>query len=148
MIHCVSWNRINVCDNFTHQCTAIESYHWPRLDRGDTVQRSLSAGANANTKMPRDPDCFNTISPFVGFWICGHAWELVEPACLAVAAGNAFAEWRQSWVLGLSVQKDWVLSVTGLKPFSSFWAWAIDIGFDRSITLVESFIVDTDKKGV
>ena len=25
----------------------------------------------------RDPDCFDPISPFVGFWICGHAWELV-----------------------------------------------------------------------
>jgi len=71
MIHCIIWNRINVCDKLTHQCTAIASYHGPRLDRGDTVRGSLPAGANANAKMPRDPDGFNTISPFVGFWILG-----------------------------------------------------------------------------
>jgi len=41
------------------------------------VRESMPTGANPNTKMLRDPDCFDPISPFVGFWICGHAWELV-----------------------------------------------------------------------
>jgi len=92
VVHCSSWDRINVCDKLTHQCTTIASYHWPLLDRGDTVRGSMPTSANPNPKMLRDPDCFDPSSSFVGFWICGHASELVEPSCLAVAAGNAFTE--------------------------------------------------------
>jgi len=60
------------------------------------VRGFLPISTNPDIAMFLGDDGPNSLCPFVGVWIRGHAWEVVEPAGLAVAAGNAFTKERQS----------------------------------------------------
>ena len=52
---------------------------------------SVSTNADASIFL-RDLDGPEPLGLFVGVWICGHAWQLIEPVGLAVVAGKAITK--------------------------------------------------------
>jgi len=72
---------------------------------------SLSVGTDAEASVfQRNCEGSNTLGPSIRAWVYGHTRKLVEPAGLAIATGDTFPKEGQSWSLGLSIQKDRVLS--------------------------------------
>jgi len=77
VVHGIVWQRFYVCDKVAHHHIAIASYCRPHLDRGNGVRGSLPISTNSDTAMfLRDLDGPDLFCPFIGVWICGHAWEL------------------------------------------------------------------------